>query len=71
MPNIHPELQKRIASATKDLSIAEKELEVVLEAIEHTERAEKRIIGPALQDAFAKVVAAKTALAAVLEDHAS
>lgn len=70
MPNIDPELQKRIASATSDLSVAEKELETVLQAIAHTERAEKRIIGPALQDAFAKVVAAKTALAAVLEDGA-
>jgi hypothetical protein len=69
VPNILSELQQRIATATADLTVAEKELEAVLEAIATTDRADKRIIGPALQAAFTKVVAAKNTLAAMLEDR--
>ncbi len=69
MPSIPAELQERIATATATLTIAEKELEAVLQAIETTARADKKIIGPTLQDAFNKVVAARTTLAAILEEQ--
>jgi hypothetical protein len=68
VPNIPPEVQKRIATATATLSAAEKDLQTALEAIETTARADKRIIGSTLQGAFDKVVAAKSALAAILEE---
>lgn len=68
MPTIPPEVQKRISTATAELSVAEKELETALQAIETTARADKRIIGHSLQAAFSRVVAAKGALAAILEE---
>ena len=68
MPSLDPAVLKRIATATAELSVAEEQLKTVLEAIETTARADKKIIGSALQEAFSTVVAARSVLAAVLEE---
>ena len=70
MSTISPDLQRRISAATTDLADAEQQLKKVLDAIETTVRADKKIIGPALEAAFSRVVAAKTTLASALEDGA-
>jgi hypothetical protein len=69
MSELKPEIEARIAQATKALAIAEEQLRSVLATMEVQERAEKRIIGPSLQTAFDGVVTARVALASVLEER--
>lgn len=58
-------IAKRIDVATSTLSEAEAELTKLLDAIEVTPRADKKMIGDALQTALRRVVDAKAALAAL------
>ncbi len=62
MPSIDPKLKVQIDEATAALASAEKELENLMRTIESTERAEKKMIGEVLKDAFQKLAIARAKL---------
>ena len=69
MSSIPPEQRKRIAEATEDLAIAQREVErAMTEITSDRPRAQKTIIGDALRVAFEKVAAARAKLAALDDD---
>lgn len=68
---ISPEHQRRISEAQTHLSGAERELDSAMQALDASERANKTMITAVLRVAFEKVTAARTELAAVLEDIAA
>ncbi len=66
MPSpIDPAPQKKIDEATTALAEAEKELEALMKALESGQRADKRMIGDVLRDAFSKLSLAKATLDAL------
>ncbi len=67
-PKISPELQQRITEAKELLSVAERELEVALNELGATDRADKRMISQRLESAFAKLSAGRRNLEAVLQE---
>ena len=63
---LSPELQKKIKEATTKLAKAEKDLATALNELKVAERANKKMIGTVLQDAFELLASAKRNLEELL-----